>query len=138
MTWRPSSLPGASSTRAPRRFVRRSARRRKGARRRRRRTPTRRGVWLSENRDKIVKSLPKDHKITDVAKAGGEQWKKLAPSAKKPYEDKFAKKQVEYKEAMEAYKKAKGDAGGDEEEDEEEEAEEPADIPQKKSRKAGA
>merc|ERR1711912_197087 len=57
------------------------------------------GVFLSENREKIVKSLPADHKMTDVGKAAGEQWRALSAAAKKPYEDKFAKKQAEYKAA---------------------------------------
>merc|ERR1712187_1032064 len=85
------------------------------------------GVWLAENRPKIVSSLPQGHKITDVTKAAGEQWKALSDAAKKPYEAKYAKKQEEYAKAMEEYKKANPDAeedddAGQEEEEEEEEA----------------
>merc|ERR1712066_762691 len=97
------------------------------------------GVFLSENRDKIVKSLPAGHKMTDVGKAAGEQWKALSAAAKKPYEDKYAKKQAEYKAAMEQWTKdhpAEGDDEDDEEEEDEEE-EEPEEKP-KKARKAGA
>merc|ERR1712060_238756 len=58
------------------------------------------GVWLAENRSKIASSLPQGHKITDVTKAAGEQWRALSDAAKKPYEAKYAKKQEEYKKAM--------------------------------------
>merc|ERR1712217_495175 len=100
------------------------------------------GVWLAENRSKIVSSLPQDHKITDVTKAAGVQWKALSDAAKKPYEAKYAKKQEEYEKAMEEYKKANPDAEGDDEvENEDEEDETPAEesgAQKKKARKAGA
>merc|ERR1712060_561834 len=100
------------------------------------------GVWLAENRSKIASSLPQDHKITDVTKAAGVQWKALSDAAKKPYEATFAKKQEEYKKAMEEYKKAHPDAEEDDEvENEEEEDEKPAEesgAQKKKARKAGA
>merc|ERR1712113_20994 len=100
------------------------------------------GVWLAENRPKIVSSLPQDHKITDVTKAAGVQWKALSDAAKKPYEAKYAKKQEEYEKAMEEYKKANPDAeDDDEEENEEEEDETPGEengAQKKKARKAGA
>mmetsp|Transcript_20957 Transcript_20957/g.33393 ORF Transcript_20957/g.33393 Transcript_20957/m.33393 type:complete len:220 (-) Transcript_20957:176-835(-) len=102
------------------------------------------GVYLSENRDKIVKSLPAGHKITDVAKAAGEQWKALSAAAKKPYEDKYTKKQAEYIAAMEQWKKdnpAEEDEDDDDDEVEEgeEDEEEPEEKPKaKKARKAGA
>merc|ERR1711920_242923 len=70
------------------------------------------GVWLAENRSKIASSLPQDHKMTDVTKAAGVQWKALSDAAKKPYEAKYAKQQEEYKKAMEEYKKAHPDAEG--------------------------
>merc|ERR1712217_224647 len=100
------------------------------------------GVWLAENRAKIVSSLPQDHKITDVTKAAGVQWKALSDATKKPYEAKYAKKQEEYAKAMQEYKKANPDAeDDDEEENEEEEDETPAEengAQKKKARKAGA
>merc|ERR1712066_476782 len=100
------------------------------------------GVFLTENRSKIVSSLPQGHKMTDVAKAAGEQWKALSDAAKKPYEAKYAKKQQEYEKAMEEYKKANPDAEDhDEEEKEEVEVETKAEesgAPKKKARKAGA
>merc|ERR1712217_940678 len=99
----------------------------------------------AENRAKIVASLPKDHKITDVTKAAGVQWKALSDAAKKPYEAKYQKKQAEYVKALEEYKKANPDADAgeqDDDEEEEEEEEEPASkkeaAPKKKARKAGA
>merc|ERR1712190_555603 len=100
------------------------------------------GIWLAENRPKILSSLPQDHKITDVTKAAGVQWKALSDAAKKPYEAKFAKKQEEYGKAMEEYKKSNPDAEDDDEgENEEEEDETPAEesgAQKKKARKAGA
>merc|ERR1712066_507078 len=96
------------------------------------------GVWLAENRAKIVSALPQDHKITDVTKAAGAQWKALSDSAKKPYEAKYAKKQEEYEKAMEEYKKTNPDAEDDDEENEEED-ETPAEengAQKKKARKA--
>jgi len=106
------------------------------------------GCFLAENRSKIVASLPKDHKMTDVGKAAGAQWKALSAAAKKPYEETYKKKNDEYVKAMAEYKKnhpdvvEEGDEDGedDEEEDEEEEDEEEEvkAVPKKKARKAGA
>merc|ERR1712226_1582625 len=81
------------------------------------------GVFLAENRAKIVSSLPKDHKMTDVAKAAGVQWKALSDAAKKPYEDKYTKKQADFVKALEEYKKANPNNDADEDDDEEEEEE---------------
>merc|ERR1719161_2496797 len=54
------------------------------------------GVFLAENREKIVKSLPQgSNKTTDVTKAAGEQWKKLSEKEKKPYQEKYEKKMEE-------------------------------------------
>jgi len=96
------------------------------------------GIFLAENRAAIVKSLPADHKITDVSKAAGEQWGALSDAAKKPYQDKFLKKQEEYKVALAEYKKNLGE-DVEEEEDEEDEGEEEEDkkerSPPKKARK---
>jgi len=65
------------------------------------------GVYMNEKREEIKNSLPKDHKITDVAKKAGELWKALSEQEKKPYETKFQEKQTEYKAAMEEYLKTK-------------------------------
>jgi len=100
------------------------------------------GVFLSENRATIVKSLPAGHKITDVSKVASEKWNALSDAAKKPFQDKFLKKQDEYKAALEEYKKnLPADAEEDEEEEDEEEEEEEEEEPEpvsKKGRKAGA
>merc|ERR1719273_1727069 len=74
------------------------------------------GVFLAENRAKIVASLPTGHKITDVAKTAGEQFKALSEEQKKPYHDKYVKKQEEYKKALGDYKAANPDAADEEEE----------------------
>jgi len=103
------------------------------------------GAFLAENRAKIIQSLPAGHKITDVSKAAGTQWKALSDAAKKPYEATYQKKQAAYKTAMEEYKKNNPDPTEDEEDDDEEEDEEAEDdeeeekaVPKKKARKAGA
>merc|ERR1712066_882226 len=96
------------------------------------------GVFLAENRSKIVSSLPQGHKMTDVAKAAGEQWKTLSDAAKKPYETKYAKKQQEYEKAMEEYRKANPDAEDHDEEEKEDTPAEESSAPKKKARKAGA
>jgi hypothetical protein len=61
------------------------------------------GVFLTENRSRITESLPKDHKITDVGKAAGAEWKALSEDAKRPYEATYAKKREEYVKAMQGY-----------------------------------
>merc|ERR1711920_412277 len=102
------------------------------------------GVFMAENREKITSSLPKGHKITDVTKAAGAQWKALSEAAKKPYEEKYKKKQAEFAKALEEYKKSlPNDDDKDEEKDEQEERQEKpaakaAGAPKKKARKAGA
>lgn len=68
------------------------------------------GVFLAEKRDEIKKGLPADHKITDVAKAAGEAWKKLSEAQRKPFEEQYAAKSEAYKKEMEAYKQKKGEA----------------------------
>merc|ERR1712194_516354 len=66
-------------------------------------------VYLAENRESIVKSLPAGSKMTDVAKKAGENWKALSETSKKPYVDKYEKKRAEYARAMEEYKKTKAE-----------------------------
>merc|ERR1712056_90192 len=98
------------------------------------------GVFMAENRERIVKSLPKDHKITDVSKAAGEEWKALSEEKKKPYLDKYEKRAAEYKAAMEEYKRTHGGEAEECEDEEDEEAneEEEEESPKKKFRKVGA
>lgn len=93
------------------------------------------GVFFSENRESITKSLPAGHKMTDVGKAGGEKWRSMSEAQKKPYVDKFEKKREAYKAALAEYKKTlpadeadedDEEEDDDDEEDEEEEASEPA------------
>merc|ERR1712099_168143 len=104
--------------------------------------------FLAENREKIISTLPKDHKMVDIAKAAGAQWKALSDAVKKPYEVKFKAKQAEFVKAMEEYKKAHPDVANEQEDDDEEEGEEEEQqekpkpktevAPKKKARKAGA
>mmetsp|Transcript_17577 Transcript_17577/g.33133 ORF Transcript_17577/g.33133 Transcript_17577/m.33133 type:complete len:208 (+) Transcript_17577:80-703(+) len=100
------------------------------------------GCFLAANRAAITKSLPADHKVFDVTKKAGAMWKELPAGEKKKYESEFAKKNEEYKAAMEEYKKNKPDDDGDEgdeDEDEEEEDDEEEEQPaQKKAKCAGA
>jgi len=100
------------------------------------------GVFLAENRVAIGKSLPVGHKMSDVAKAAGAQWKALSDAKKKPFNEKFVKKQEAYVAALAEYKEDVAvleDAEDEEDEDDEEEEEEEASEPSpKKVRKAGA
>jgi len=66
------------------------------------------GVFLAENRDAIIKTLPKGYKVTEISKAAGAKWKALSEKEQKPYQEKYQKKNEEYKAAMEEYKKLHG------------------------------
>jgi len=100
------------------------------------------GVYIAENRAQITKSLPAGHKMTDVGKKAGEQWRGLSAVAKKPYDEKYQKLQATYKVAMEEWKKTHPDnddaADEDEGDDEDEEDEEEQPASKKKARQAGA
>ena len=102
------------------------------------------GVYLAENRAKIVKSLPAgSNQTTDVAKAAGAQWKALSDAEKKPFNDKFLKRQEEYQAAFAEYKKNLPEGAEEDEEEEdndEEEEEEEKEVapPSKKARKGNA
>jgi hypothetical protein len=100
------------------------------------------GVYLSENREAIVKSLPAgsllwqdraSNKITAVAKKAGEQWGKLSEAEQQPFKDKFAKKQEEYELALAEYKKTLAEDAEEvsDDDNEEEEAEDGDDSPEK-------
>ena len=68
------------------------------------------GVFYSENREKIVKSLPAGSNIlTDTAKTAAAQWKGLSGDEKKPYEERYAEKMKEYQVAKEELRKRKAD-----------------------------
>uniref|UniRef100_R4FNX0 FACT complex subunit SSRP1 n=1 Tax=Rhodnius prolixus TaxID=13249 RepID=R4FNX0_RHOPR len=77
------------------------------------RAPTAYMLWLNENREKIKQDNP-GISFTDIAKKGGELWKKLED--KSEWEKKAAKMKDEYMEAMSEYKatakeKAKAESG---------------------------
>jgi len=61
-------------------------------------------LWLGDNRAKIAKKLPDGHKVSDVARAGGEKWKKAAAGTKKKYESRARSMREEYNKELEAYK----------------------------------
>jgi len=98
-------------------------------------------IFLAENRAKIMQSLPAGSRVSDVAKVAGETWKALSDAQRKPYDEKFLKKQEEYKVALAEYKKnlpedAEEDEEAEDEEEEEEEEEEDEESPLlKKARK---
>eukprot|EP00933_Yihiella_yeosuensis_P028501 TRINITY_DN2232_c0_g1_i2.p1 TRINITY_DN2232_c0_g1~~TRINITY_DN2232_c0_g1_i2.p1 ORF type:complete len:310 (-),score=128.85 TRINITY_DN2232_c0_g1_i2:344-1204(-) len=93
------------------------------------------GVYLAEKREEIKQSLPKDHKITDVAKKAGELWKKVCESEaeRKKYQDLFDAKSEAWKKEMEEYKK---NTGNDVDEDEAEESPK-KESPKKRSKPEG-
>merc|ERR1719198_1459490 len=61
------------------------------------------GVFLAENRDRFKASLPQDHKITDISKKAGEEWKKLPEAKQKPYVAKYEQKMAAYKASMDEF-----------------------------------
>jgi len=61
-------------------------------------------LWLGDNRAKIAKALPEGHKVSDVAKAGGEKWKRVTAVTKKKYEKRANSMKEESNEELEAYK----------------------------------
>jgi len=62
------------------------------------------GVYLNEHREEIKKTLPADHKITDVAKAAGAKWKSLSETEKKKYEYKYNERKQAYDILLQEYK----------------------------------
>ena len=70
------------------------------------------GVFLAANREAIKKTLPADHKITDVAKAAGTQWAAVSDTEKMPYQMQYDANVVAYKKAMEEGLYAVFKAGG--------------------------
>lgn len=65
------------------------------------------GRFLAEKREEIKKSLPAEHKITDVTKKASEIWKGLSESDKQKYEEIYKTAQEEYAKELEAYKAKK-------------------------------
>jgi len=64
------------------------------------------GQFMAEKREEVKASLPKDHKITDIAKKVAELFKALSEDEKKKYDEMFKKAQGEYNKEMVAYKLA--------------------------------
>merc|ERR1712224_644010 len=96
------------------------------------------GVFLAEKRPEFMKAC-EGQPVSAVTKLAGEKWRALFDAAKKPYQDKFLKKQEEYKAALAEYKKnlPEDEEEDDDEEDEDEEEEEEEEPAPKKVRKAG-
>lgn len=66
-------------------------------------------LWLNENRERIKAENP-GIAFTDIAKKGGEMWKKLED--KSEWEARAAKLKEEYNQAMKEYKSSGGGGGG--------------------------
>lgn len=64
------------------------------------------GVFQATNRDDIKKSLPADHKITDVTKKCAELWKAVSVEDKLKYQKEFDGKMDTYKKQMKVYKES--------------------------------
>merc|ERR1712066_40122 len=65
------------------------------------------GRFLADKREEIKKSLPGDHKITDVTKKASEMWKGLSESEKQKYQEMYKIAQEEYTKELEAYRAKK-------------------------------
>ncbi|CAE8613082.1 unnamed protein product [Polarella glacialis] len=99
------------------------------------------GIFLAEKRESVKKTLPADHKITDITKKVSQMWAVISEVDKNKCQKMYIEKAEAYKAALEEYKKNNGggDAdAGDDDEEEEEEAEKVVEPLAKKSRKAGA
>ena len=59
------------------------------------------GVFLAANREAIKKTLPADHKATDVTKAAGTHWAAVSDTEKMPYQRQYDANVAAYKKAME-------------------------------------
>merc|ERR1719215_1498685 len=67
------------------------------------------GIYLSENRAKLIKELPEGaSKVTAVGKLAGDRWKAMSNDDKAPYEKKYAAAKAAYDKDMKAFL----DAGG--------------------------
>ena len=60
--------------------------------------------WVGENRSRIKEELGDDHKVTDVSKEAGRQWKLVSDEEKEPFETAFKEDQERYKAEMAEYK----------------------------------
>eukprot|EP00425_Heterocapsa_triquetra_P001002 CAMPEP_0195053314 /NCGR_PEP_ID=MMETSP0448-20130528/2493_1 /TAXON_ID=66468 /ORGANISM="Heterocapsa triquestra, Strain CCMP 448" /LENGTH=340 /DNA_ID=CAMNT_0040082593 /DNA_START=74 /DNA_END=1096 /DNA_ORIENTATION=- len=56
--------------------------------------------------DDFRPSLPKDSKVSEVGKRGGEAWKKLPEEKKRPYNELYEKEKVKYDKAIALYKES--------------------------------
>jgi len=62
--------------------------------------------WVGENRSRIKEELGDGHKVTDVSKEAGRQWKLVSETEKEPFEMAFKEDQERYKAEMAEYKPA--------------------------------
>ncbi|KAL5239533.1 hypothetical protein ACI65C_006943 [Semiaphis heraclei] len=62
-------------------------------------------IWFNEAREEIKSDNP-GISFVDIAKKGGELWKKMSNSEKSKYEEKAAKSKEEYIEAMKEFKES--------------------------------
>ncbi|KAE9534170.1 hypothetical protein AGLY_008677 [Aphis glycines] len=66
-------------------------------------------IWFNEARDEIKSDNP-GISFVEIAKKGGELWKKMSTSEKSKYEEKAAKSKEEYMKAMKEFKESGGGA----------------------------
>lgn len=63
--------------------------------------------FMKEKREEICKKNPTVKSATEIAALVGEEWKKLTPSQKAPYEKKAEADKLRYQKEIAAYKKKK-------------------------------
>lgn len=63
--------------------------------------------FMKEKREEIVKKNPSIKSATEIAALVGEEWKRLTPAQKAPYEKKAEADKQRYQKEMAAYKKKK-------------------------------
>lgn len=65
--------------------------------------------FMKEKREEIVKKNPSIKSATEIAALVGEEWKRLTPAQKAPYEKKAEADKQRYQKEMAAYKKKKNE-----------------------------
>eukprot|EP00440_Ansanella_granifera_P069501 gb/GFBE01075404.1/.p1 GENE.gb/GFBE01075404.1/~~gb/GFBE01075404.1/.p1 ORF type:complete len:207 (+),score=67.17 gb/GFBE01075404.1/:1-621(+) len=72
------------------------------------------GIFVDENREEMMKSLPAGSKFTDMAKVASSRWKEMSEEDKAPYQKKYEAKKEEYDAAMKKYQETRSqDADAD-------------------------
>ncbi|XP_022772556.1 high mobility group B protein 2-like [Durio zibethinus] len=70
-------------------------------------------VFMEEFREQYKKDHPKNKSVAAVGKAGGDKWKSMSETEKRPYVEKAEKRKAEYEKNMKAYNKRQAEGPKD-------------------------